>query len=179
MDVGPVPSRQPPNHPGYWQDELCLVVVEAADVVVTVGAGTAEVVVLEVVVDSSRQPNHPGVLQVDVDLVVVATVVVVTLVVAFVVVDSSRQPHHPGVLQVSVLVRDDFEVDIDVDVMRVDVLLGSVPLLSKNSQGKQSVQFKYGSHFAGSSYFSSTSLITLRILCVPIPTRQPRSLTVS
>jgi hypothetical protein len=175
VDVGPVPSRQPPNHPGYWQDELCLVVVDAADVVVTVGAGTAEVVVMEVVVmevvvDSSRQPNHPGVLQVDVDLRVDVTVVVVAFVVAFVVVDSSRQPHHPGVLQVSVLVLGDFEVDIVVDVMSVDVLLGFVPLLSKNSQGKQSVQF---------TYVSSTSLITLMILCVPIPTRQPRSLTVS
>jgi hypothetical protein len=162
-----------------------LVVVGAADVVVTVGAGAAEVVVVEVVVvevvvvevvvDSSRQPNHPGVLQVDVDLVVVVPVVVLALV----VVDSSRQPHQPGVLQVSVLVLADFEVDIVVVVMSVDVLLGLVPLLSKNSQGKQSVQLTYGAHFAGSSYFSSTSLITLRILCVPIPTRHPRSLTVS
>jgi len=95
------------------------------DVAVRVGAGAAvfEVVVMVVVV-SSLQPNQPGVLQ------EVVVVVLVEVVVVPVVVDSSRHPHQPGVLHVSVLVRVVVEVELGMEVV-----VDSVPLLSKNSQG--------------------------------------------
>lgn len=128
------------------------------------------VVAVVVVAISSLHPNQPGVLHVVVDEVCFEVVVEIV-----VVVSSSRQPHHPGVLQVSVRVR----LKVLVREMALDVVVRSVPLLSKNSHGKQSVQLIYCSHLAGASYFSRTSRITSTILCVPIPTRQPRSLTVS
>ena len=122
---------------------------------------------------SSLQPNQPGVLHVDVDFDLLEVDVVV--VGPVVVVDSSKHPNHPGVLHVSVLV---LLVALVLEMI-VEVVVGSVPLLSKNSQGKQSVQFTYCSHLGGSSYFSITSWITFRILWVPMPTRQPLSETVS
>jgi hypothetical protein len=138
VDVG---SRQPPNQPGYSQ--LCADVVGCAEVVVSVGAGAGlGVADLEVVVDSSpsKHPNHPGVLQVDVE-----DELVVVVVVGVVVVDSSKHPHQPGVLHVSVLVLVllvfslDFElVEVeacDVDGGTVELVVVSVPLLSKYCQG--------------------------------------------
>jgi len=83
----------------------------------------------EVVVVGSLQPNQPGVLQVEVEVDDVLVEVVV-VVVGPDVVFSSRQPHQPGVLHVSVLVR----VDVELRVL----VIGSVPLLSKNFQLKQS-----------------------------------------
>lgn len=161
-----------PNQPGV-SHVLVRVLVGCVDVVVMVGAGAAEGVVImvedeEVVVIGSLQPNQPGVLQVDVELDDVDDV----LVVGPEVVVSSRQPHHPGVLQVSVLVLVD-------DVELLELVVGSLLLLSKNFQLKQSWHSTSSSHFGTVSYFSSTSRITLLILCVPIPTRQPRSPTVS
>jgi hypothetical protein len=130
---GSSPSRQPPNQPGYWHDD---VEVGDEEVVVAVGAG-AGVVVCEVFVVvvfsplSSLQPNQPGVLHVDVEDVDVLLDVEVFVP----VVDSSRQPHQPGVLHVSVLVRVlillDFEVDVGLEVL---VVVVSVPLLSKYFQ---------------------------------------------
>lgn len=102
LEGGSSPSRQSPNQPGYLHDD---VEVGEEDVVVTVGAGTGEVVclALDVVFSplSSLQPNQPGVLQVDVeDVDVVFEEVLVWEVL------SSRQPHQPGVLHVSVRVRE-------------------------------------------------------------------------
>jgi hypothetical protein len=74
----------------------------------------------------SLHPNQPGVLHDDVELVLVDVEVEDS-----VYVDSSRQPNQPGVLQVSVLVR----LDVEVEVTKVDVVVGSVPLLSKYSHG--------------------------------------------
>lgn len=109
-----------------------------------------------VVVMSSLQPNQPGVLQVVVD----GMLVVVLCLEVVVVGSSSRHPHQPGVLQVSVRVL----LNVLVCDMMVVVVIGSEPLLSKNSHGKQSVQLTYCSHFAGESYFSKTSRITSTIL---------------
>lgn len=109
------------------------------------GAGDSVAVVI-VVSSSSKQPNQPGVLQVDVEVFFVLVFVFV-VVDALLVVLSSKQPNHPGVLHVSVLVLAD--VDDDVDVGTVKDVVVSVPLLSKNSQGKQSVQLTYCSHLAG------------------------------
>jgi hypothetical protein len=164
-DVGDavlVESLQPPNQSGCWQLEMD-VAMGKDDVVVMVGAGAGVGLLYEceglvvVVVVSSLQPNHPGVLHVEVEVIDIEVsewVVVVS--------GSSKQPHQPGVLHVSVLVR----VDVAVLVARVEevVVEDSVPLLSKNDQGKQSVQSAYCSHLAGSSYCSKTSLITLTIL---------------
>ena len=149
-----------------------LVLVGRLDVVGTAGAGTADSVAVvvevdEVVVVLSLPPNQPGVSQVDVDLELV-----VVLVVGPEVVLSSKQPHHPGVLQVSVLVR------VDEEELLV-LVIGSLPLLSKNFQLKQSEHSRSSSQAGTVSYFSSTSLITLLILCVPMPTLQPKSPTVS
>lgn len=134
---------------------VVLVVLED-DVVVVVG------VVL------SLQPNQPGVLQVEVDVLVVVVVVVVPVVVV-----SSKQPHQPGVLQVSVLV---LVLVLDVEL---EVVVVSVPLLSYIFQLAQSRHSGVNLHSGTSSYFSKTSLITDRILWVPIPTRQPLSATTS
>ena len=102
------------------------------DVVVAVGAGDGTVEVIFRVVDvvvSSLQPNQPGVLHVEVDEVDVLVVLLCDPV-----VDSSRHPHQPGVLQVCVLVREDFDVDVEVAVCFEEVVVVSVPLLSKYSQ---------------------------------------------
>lgn len=135
---GSSPSRQPPNQPGYLQDEVDPEVGKC-EVVETDGAGDglATVVVMVDVLSSgslSLQPNHPGVLQVEVDEVEVVFMVVVALL----VVDSSRHPHQPGVLHVSVRVREvrvvpiSVELDVGLDFEEVEV---SVPLLSKYSHG--------------------------------------------
>ena len=116
-------------------------------------------------------PNHPGVLQVEVDVVVV--VVEEEVVVPVVVVVSSRHPHQPGVLHVSVLVLVFVVVELEDDVD------GFVLLLSYIFQFPQSLHSGVVLHFGTVSYFLMTSLITDRILCVPIPTRQPLSATVS
>lgn len=121
---GSSPSRQPPNQPGYLQEE---VEVGAREVVVAMDDGAAVLECLEVVVVSSRHPNQPGVLQVD---VVEEETVLVVLLCPLVVV-SSRQPNQPGVLHVSVLVRDDRVVVVLVGFGEVVVV--SVPLLSKYS----------------------------------------------
>lgn len=159
-DGGSVGSLQPPNHPGSLQidceDE------GREEVVVIVGAGAGDGVAAGLLVSvSSLQPNQPGVLHVDVNDVIVVVVTVGLVVV--VVVDSSKQPNQPGVLQVSVLLL----VALDVDVGTVYDVVLSEPLLSKYSHRKQSVQLTYCSHFAGSSYASSTSLITPTILWYP------------
>jgi len=132
-----------------------------------------------VVVLGSLQPNQPGVLQVDVDVDVDVDVVVVVVevepvaVVVVAVVVSSRHPHQPGVLQVSVLVRVFVEVD------ELDVVVSSVPLLSYIFQLAQSRHSGVNSHSGTLSYFSRTSWMTVRILWVPTPTRQPLSATTS
>jgi hypothetical protein len=132
LEGGSSPSRQPPNQPGYWQDDVD---VGEDEVVVTVGAGAGvvECDVLDVVFSplSSLQPNQPGVLHVEVDDVEV----VFDVVVLEPVVVSSRQPHHPGVLHVSVLVRVLILVEVEVEVgFDVLVVVVSVPLLSKYFQ---------------------------------------------
>ena len=128
-----------PNQPGSKQ--LVAVLVDGDAELVGAGA-TAGVVVVEdaeddvvvvVVVMISLHPNHPGVLQVDVDEVEDEVVLLLVLVVAPLVVLSSRQPHHPGVLQVSVRV-----LVLEVVVELTLLVTGSVPLLSKNFQLKQS-----------------------------------------
>jgi hypothetical protein len=140
-----------PNQPGVMQ-----VVVVVGMLLLTL------LVVVVVVVDSSLSlhPNQPGVLQVD--------------VVPVVVVVSSRQPHHPGVLQVAVLVLV-FEEDVEL----VEEVVGLVLLLSYIFQFPQSLHSGVNLHCGTVSYFRITSLMTDRILCVPIPTRQPLSATVS
>jgi hypothetical protein len=135
-----------PNQPGWLQLDPELELVGSEEVVVRVGAGAgagvADEVVEEVVVAvSSLHPNQPGVLHVDVDDELDDVEVLES-----VVVGSSRHPHHPGVLHVSVRVRLLEEVLVATDE---DVLDGSVPLLSKNSHGKQSVQSTYCSHLGG------------------------------
>lgn len=134
---GSSPSRQPPNQPGYLHDDVDAADVDEWEVVVIDGAGAGLATVVVMVDVSSEgslslQPNHPGVLHVDVDDVEVFLVVVVALS----EVDSSRQPHQPGVLQVSVRVRVlrvNVEVDVGFDLDEVVVV--SVPLLSKYCQG--------------------------------------------
>lgn len=59
------------------------------------------------------------------------------------------------------------------------LLVVSLPLLSKNFQLKQSTHSLSSWQDGTVSYLASTSLITLLILWVPTPTRQPRSPTVS
>ena len=131
-----------PNQPGVSH-----VLVGAGEVAVSVGAGAAldvdtTVEDEEVVVVGSLHPNQPGVLQVDVEVDEVLVVVVVGLEVVL----SSKQPHQPGVLQVSVLVR--------VDVLELLVLvMGSLPLLSKNFQLKQSWHSTSTSQLGTTSYF--------------------------
>jgi hypothetical protein len=139
---------------------------------VSVGSEVLVLVVVVVVVVSSLQPNHPGVLQVEVvDVVVVGSVVVVVVVVVEAVL--SRQPHQPGVSQVVVRVRD------HVVLVAWEVVVVSVPLDSYIFHCAQSRHSGEYLHSGTSSYFCSTSLITARILCVPIPTRQPLSATTS
>ena len=114
-----------PNQPGVLH--VVVVDVSVGMVVVSVGAGVAEVVVV-----GSLQPNQPGVLHVE----VVAVVVVGSEVVGPVVVVSSRHPHHPGVWQVDVLVGEDEVVEVVGAV--VEVVVVSDPLLRKNFQSSQS-----------------------------------------
>lgn len=114
------------------------------------------------------------------------------VLVPVVVVVSSKQPHQPlksssvithpkvekggayGVLQVSVRVR---LMVVEVEVL--EDVVGSVPLLSYIFQLPQSLHSGVNLHSGTVSYFKMTSRITARILCVPIPTRQPLSPTVS
>lgn len=126
------------------------------------------IVVVTTVVVASLQPNQPGVKH-----VVVVYVEVLVVMAVVVVVDWSRQPHQPGVWHVAVRVR---EVVLEVEEL---LLVVSLPLLSKNFQLKQSTHSLSSWHDGTVSYLASTSLITLLILCVPTPTRQPRSPTVS
>lgn len=159
-----------PNQPGVSQ---VLVDVGSVEVVVTVGTGAGLLGVLndeedDEVVVISLHPNQPGVSQV----VEVELELVLVEVEAPEVVVSSRQPHHPGVLHVSVLVL----VAVLVVLLLVVV---SVPLLSKNFHAKQSTHSSSSVHVGTSSYFSKTSLMTLRMLCVPTLTLHPRSVTVS
>lgn len=128
-----------------------------------------ELLLVVVVVVLSLQPNQPGVLQV---LVVVVVEVLVLVVVGPLVV-VSKQPHHPGVSHVAVRVR----VLVADDV--VLVVVDSVPLLSYIFQFAQSRHSGVNLHSATRSYLRITSLMTDRILCVPIPTRQPLSATTS
>ena len=79
-----------------------------------------------------------------------------------------------GVLHVSVRVRV-----LLVDVLVLDVVVVSVPLLSYIFQFPQSLHSGVNLHSGTWSYFRMTSRITARILCVPMPTRQPLSPTVS
>jgi hypothetical protein len=166
VDVTPdstaeVSSLHPQNRPGVMH------VVVAVDVV--------DVVVVTLVVVLSLHPNQPGVRHVVVVVVVVVEVVVTSDVsVPVAVVDSSKQPHQPGVLQVSVRVRV-----MDVVVGALEVVVDSVPLLSYIFQLPQSLHSGVNLHSGTVSYFKMTSRITARILCVPIPTRQPLSPTVS
>ena len=90
--------------------------------IVGAGAGTEVMnVVVYVVVASFLHPNQPGLKH------VVVVTVLVSVVLLLVV--SSRHPHHPGVLQVSVRV-----LVLEVEVWVGDVVVRSVPLLSKNFQ---------------------------------------------
>jgi hypothetical protein len=132
-----------PNQPADLHvvlEVVCVATEEEEDegaiveVVVTVGAGAGVamllvMVVVSVVVISSLHPNQPGERQV---VVVMVSVVVTGTVILLV---SSKQPHQPGVLQVSVLVRV-----IDVDLAEEELVVVSVPLLSKNFHSKQSIQ---------------------------------------
>ena len=145
-----------PNHPGDWQDEVCeaVVVGEAVGVIEAVGDGEMTLVVV-----GSLQPNHPGVLQVDVDVEVVPAdevFVIVAVAVAVAVVDGSKHPHHPGVWQVEVLV-------LVTVVVGAELVVDSVPLLSKNFQLLQSTHSGNGAHSGTVSYFSRTSAMTARI----------------
>lgn len=170
-----------PNQPGDLQVVLDVVCVATEDdkdevaiveVVVTVGAGAGVamllvMVVVSVVVTSSLHPNQPG----ERHVVVVMVSVVVTGTVILLV--SSKHPHQPGVLHVSVLVRvKDVEVEEELVVV-------SVPLLSKNFHSKQSKQSSFRSHLGTVSYFSITPWMTLPILWLPIPCLHPKSVTVS
>jgi hypothetical protein len=128
-----------------------------------------EVVVVVVVVGSRQPPNQPW------DLQVVELDVVVEVVDGSEVVDLSLQRHHPGVEQVCVLVAVLLVGDGEVVVL----VAGSDPLLLKNFQLTQSRQSVSGSHLGTPSYFSMTSEMTARIRWVPMPTRQPKSSTVS
>jgi hypothetical protein len=127
------------------------------EVVVTVGAGAGVatllvMVVVSVVVISSLHPNQPGERQV----VVVMVCVVVTGTVILLV--SSKHPHQPGVLHVSVLVR---VVDVEVEE---ELVVVSVPLLSKNFHSKQSIQSSCWMHLGTASYFWMTSWMMTPIL---------------
>jgi hypothetical protein len=152
-----VVSQHPQKLPGVSHVVVVVVlsVLDDDEVVVVVG------VVL------SLQPNQPGVLQVEVDVLVVVVVVAVPVVV------SSKQPHQPGVLQVSVLVL------VLVEEVELEVVVVSVPLLSYIFQLAQSRHSGVNLHSGTSSYLSITSLMTDRILWVPMPTRQPLSATTS
>ena len=155
-----------PNHPGDLHVVLEVVCVATEDdrdeeaiveVVVTVGAGAGVakllvMVVVSVVVISSLHPNQPG----DRHVVVVMVSVVVTGTVILLV--SSKHPHQPGVLHVSVLVR---VVDVEEEE---ELVVVSVPLLSKNFHSKQSIQSSCCMHLGTASYFSITACITLPIL---------------
>ena len=142
-----------------------------AEVVVIEGAGAGDAgtvasLVLVVVV-GSLQPNQPGVLHVELEVLDVLVVDVVVVVVV-----SSRQPHHPGVWQVVVRVLVEVK-ELDFDVVVSD------PLLSKYFQLKQSIPFESCTHSGTVSSFSRTSSMTTCIRWFPMPTRQPKSLTVS
>jgi hypothetical protein len=165
-------SRQSPNQPGWWQEELeGTGVGDEVGVTVIGGAGVALAdEVADVVVVESLHPNQPGVLHVEVEVELVIDVEDVVVVV--VVVVSSRHPHQPGVLQVEVRVRVVVLVD-EEEVVESD------PLLSKYFQLKQSTHSLSGTHSGGLSYLRMILSITLWILWLPMPTRQPRSLTVS
>ena len=155
-------SQQPHHLPGVSQELVAAgVVVVKSEVMVT----SSLVVVL------SLHPNQPGVLHVDVDVDCVVGVVVPVAGPVFVVL--SKQPHHPGVWQV------DVRVLVRVVVGTVDVVVLSVPLLSYIFHWAQSRHSGVNEHTGTSSYFMMTSDITARILCVPIPTRQPLSATTS
>lgn len=137
---------------------------------VVVGEVGSTVVVVVVVV-LSLHPNQPGVSQVDVELV--SDVVVVVMEPSPVVV-LSRHPHQPGVSQVDVRVRV-----LDVTVGEGDVVVDSVPLLSYIFHCPQSRHSGVNEHSGTSSYLRMTSLMTDRILWVPMPTRHPLSATTS
>jgi hypothetical protein len=151
-------SQHPPNQQAVWQMVVVVVIVVAVTPeVVDDGSGRVLVIVVEMVVvtgESSRQPNHPMLIQV---VVVYREVIVVRGVDADVVVIGSSHPHQPGCLQVSVRVR----VIVDEEVLLceevLDVVVDSVPLLSKNVQLKQSEQSTSVSHFGTVSYLSRTS----------------------
>lgn len=140
-------SSLQPNHPGVAQ-----VVVVVVDVLVGV---ISEDVVAIVVVVLSLHPNQPGVLQVDVDVVSEVVVVKVPVVVVL-----SLQPHQPGVSQVAVRVR----VLVDVSLLVVVEVVGSVLLLSYIFQFAQSRHSGVDLHSGTVSYFLITSLMTDRIL---------------
>lgn len=101
-----------------------------------VGTGAAgesadEELVADVVVVGSLQPNQPGVLQVVERELEVVDDEDDEVLVAPPEVLSSRHPHQPGVLHVSVRVRE-------YVLLELELLVFSVPLLSKNFQLKQS-----------------------------------------
>ena len=184
VDVEECLSLQPKNRPGVSQVEGAAVLLALLWEVVDEGAGSLQpnqpsvshvvdgdderdlssevvvtalvvggtVVVVTVIFFDSLQPNQPGVKHVVVVYVVVTTGVVV---VADAVVDSSRHPHHPGVLQVVVLVR------VEVEVVGVDVVVFSDPLLLKYFQLKQSTHSSSGMHSGTLGYFRITLSITL------------------
>jgi hypothetical protein len=69
---------------------------------------------------------------------------------------------------------------VEVGVEEVDAFVLVVdPLLRKNFQLMQSRHSESGTQGGTVSYSSITEVITLLILWLPIPTRQPRSPTVS
>lgn len=155
-------SLHPPKKPGEWH------VVEKLVVKILVDVAVCDPLLLVVV--SSLQPNHPGVLHDEVDALVEVRLVLVEIVE---VVVSSKQPHHPGVWHVDVRVLVFVEVDD-----RDEVVL-PVPLLSTCFQSEQSLHSGVNLHSGTVSYFLMTSLMTLRIRWVAIPTLHPKSPTTS
>ena len=85
-------------------------------------------------------------------VVVTVVVVVVDVSVPVAVVVSSKHPHHPGVLHVSVRV-----LVFCVDVVKVEVVVLSVPLLSYIFQFPQSLHSGVYLHSGTVSYFKMTS----------------------
>lgn len=143
-----------PNHPGVLHVVLLeddVVGMKVVKIVVMVRVAEGEAEGMDEVVVGSLQPNHPGVLQV---LVVVVSEVVPVAVVVVVVL--SRHPHHPGVSHVDVRVRIG-------DVVELLDVVGCEPLLLKNFHSEQSRQAVSRAQIGTLSYFSMTSLITLRI----------------
>jgi hypothetical protein len=136
--VDEVGSRQPPNQPRWWQEDVERKEDDEVVGAAVIGGAGIEVggEVADVVVVGSLHPNQPGVLHVEVEVVEEVKVGLVVPVVL------SRHPHQPGVLQVEVRVR------VVVLVVEEDVVVAD-PLLSKYFQLKQSTHSSSSTHCGG------------------------------